>query len=411
MSTDTPPEYETERRPAATPVEATRRERPDDRLEIWYFIGALTVGGAERTLVDLVNGLDRERYDPTIWTLFDENRLADTVDPAVPIRTLGLGAQTRADDAAFVEGGSNPLDYVRAPLRFVRAVRREQPDIVQSFLFYDNTIARLVGLVAPKTTIVTGARGLQNISNPVIRAIDTALIPLSDRIISNSNAGADAYVARGANPERVGVVHNGRDLTTFTDAEPAGLRAELGLDADARLVGVVSRLVERKGQRDLIDAWPGIRRAHPDAHLVLVGDGVLRDEFADLAVDRGVSNSVHFLGTRDDVPNVLADLDLFAFPSHWEGLPGALLEAMAAGVPIVATDIPGNDELVTDGETGVLVPAHDPAALCGAISGVLAHPSQAERYGRAAQADAVDRFGLDRMVSEFEALYESLRDD
>jgi glycosyltransferase involved in cell wall biosynthesis len=380
--------------------------RPTERLTLWYFIGALAVGGAERTLVDLVNSVDRERYDVTIWTLFDENVLAPDVDPAIPIRTLGVRSVGGGD--TFVGGVANPLDYVRAPLRFLRAVRRERPDIVQSFLFVDNTIARVAGVFSPETVVVTGARGIQNRTSPLVRAVDRLLIPLSDYIVSNSASGAAAYVDRGATPDRVGVVHNGRDLDAFVDAEPAPLREQFDVPADAPLVGMVSRLHPIKGQPDLVAAWPAVRRAVPDAHLVFVGDGPERAALEAAVAATGETSSVHFTGNRDDVPGVLAALDAFVFTSYREGQSGALLEAMAAGKPIVATDIVENRELVSDGETAVLVPTAEPAALSAAIVGLLCDPDRAAALGAAARTDAIARFSLDRMVGNFEAVYESV---
>lgn len=388
------------------------QETPCDEREkvtIWYFIGALAVGGAERTLVDLVNNVDRERYDVTIWTMFDDNVLAPDVDPAIPIKTLGM--KNRRDSDTFVGGASNPLDYVRVPLRFIRAVRRERPDIIQSFLFLDNTIARVAGLVSPETLVVTGARGLQNRTNPVVKAVDRLLIPLSDYIVSNSNSGAATYVKRGANPDRVDVVHNGRNLDAFIEATPAPLREEFDVPADAPLVGMVSRLVPKKGQVDLVDAWPRVQESHPDAHLVFVGDGPERVALETRAASLGVADRIHFAGNRNDVPEVLAALDVFVFTSYSEGLSGALLEAMASGTPIVATGIVENRELVTDGETATLVPTHAPDAVARAIVDLLDDPDRAAALGRAAQADAVERFSLGRMVENFESFYETVLED
>ncbi len=377
-----------------------------ERITLWYFIGALAVGGAERTLVDLVNNVDRERYDVTVWTMFDDNLLAPDVDPAVPIRTLGM--KNARDDDTFVGGATNPLDYVRVPLRFIRAVRRERPDVIQSFLFLDNTVARIAGVFSPGTTVVTGARGLQNRTNPVVKAVDRLLIPLSDYIVSNSTSGAETYVKRGAKPDRVDVVHNGRNLDAFVDAEPAPLHEEFAVPADAPLVGMVSRLVPKKGQVDLVDAWPQVQESHPDAHLVFVGDGPEREALGEQAASLGVGDRIHFAGNRDDIPQVLAALDVFVFTSYSEGLSGALLEAMAAGTPIVSTDIIENRELVTDGETALVVPTHAPSVVARAVVDLLDDPERAAALGRAAQRDATERFSLERMVGNFEAFYESV---
>jgi glycosyltransferase involved in cell wall biosynthesis len=376
-------------------------------VRLWFLITALSVGGAERTLVDLANSLDRDRYDVTVWTMFDRNPLAADLDPAIPVRSLGSPGHTRSERGDFVEK-PGLLDYVGIPLRFFRAVRRERPDVIQSFLFNDNTLARLAGLLSPSTTVVTGVRGMQHIESAVVRTVDRLTIPLSDRIVSNSAAGAAHVRRRGARADRIAVVHNGRDLWAYADADPAPLRETFAIPTDAPLVGTVGRLVERKGGYDLLAAWPTVREALPSAHLVLVGDGVERASLEARADELGVAGSVHFAGTRDDVPAVLAAVDCFVFPSHYEGLPGALLEAMAAGCPIVATDIEGNDELVTDGRTGLLVPVEDPAGLAAGLTRLLTDETLANRLGEAAQSTAFERFSLDAMVGNFERFYETL---
>jgi glycosyltransferase involved in cell wall biosynthesis len=380
-----------------------------DRTTVWLYITSLAVGGAERSLVDLANNIDRSRFNVTIWTTFEENPLADEVDPEIPVRTLGAEGVVVGDErTATVDRAENPLDYVRAPLRFCRAIREERPDVVQSYLVYDNTVARFAGQFARGTTIVTGARGERNLSNAVLRALDRGLLPLSDYVVSNSRAGAEFYVDRGMPGDRVTVIYNGRPLDRYRDGSAEGLAQELGIPADAPVVGNVGRLIERKGQRDLVDAWPAVRSDHPEAHCVFVGDGRDRATMVERSVTLGCGDSVHFVGAREDVPAFLDLFDVFAFPSHHEGLPGAPIEAMAASLPIVATDIDGTNELVTDGETGLLVPPRDPQALGAAVDRVLSDPQLGRSLGTAARSAAYERFSLETMVEQFETLYERI---
>jgi len=364
----------------------------DDRTQVWYLIGTLAVGGTERTLVDLVNGLDRDRFAPTVWTIAEPGPLADEIDDTVPVRSLG--AASKVDP--------------RPALRLARELRRERPAILQSFLYFDNVLARLVGQVSPRTTVVTGVREVPESLPPHRDLVDRATLGLSDHVVSNSEAGAEWIIDRGVDSDRVSVVRNGRDVDAYDVPEPEGLRAELGL-GDGPIVGTVGRLVERKGHHDLLDAWPAVLEAHPDAELVLVGDGPERDALRAHASRLGIRESVHLLGRRDDVPELLALFDLFTFPSHYEGLPGALLEAMCAGLPIVTTPVDGCAELVTDGEHGVHVRPRAPAPLGGAIADLLADPERAAALGRAAVQRARDEFGVDSMVGRMAALYEEVR--
>lgn len=359
-----------------------------NRIEVWYLIGTLAVGGTEKTLVDLVTGLDREQFAPTIWTIGDPGPLAEEVPNNVPIHSLG--ATSKAD--------------VRAPLRFVWALHRERPDVLQSFLFFDNTVARLAGVFSPETMVITGVREVPE-SMPWHRdVVDRTLLPLSDLVVSNSEAGADWIVERGASPDAVEVVHNGRRIQKYSVDDPAS-DSMLSLPGDGPVVGTVGRLVELKGHHDLLEAWPSVRDEFPDAQLVIVGDGPERDALEEHADRIGVSNSVHLLGRRDDVPNLLAQFDTFVLPSHHEGLSGALLEAMCAGLPIVATSVPGNAELLDDERHGLLVPSRSPERLSDALLRIITDDALAHQLSSNAKARAESAFSVDSMVGAFEALY------
>lgn len=359
-----------------------------ERTTVWYLIGELRVGGTERTLVDLLGGLDREEFAPTVWTIADEGPLAAEVPDDVPVRSLG--AESKLD--------------VGAPLRLLRALRAERPDVLQSFLFFDNVLARLTGLVSPGTTVITGVREVPD-SMPFHRDIvDRLTLPLSDRIVSNSEAGAEWVMNRGANPEVVDVVYNGRDVEHYDVPLPDGYRESLGIP-EGPVVGTVGRLVERKGHHYLLDAWPGVLEEYPDGQLVIVGDGPEQEALEEHAERLGVAASVHLLGRRDDVPELLALFDVFAFPSHYEGLPGALLEAMCAGLPIVTTPVDGCAELVEDGEHGVHVPPRNVSALVEAIVELLENGPEVTELGRNAAMHARDEFSMGAMVDGFEDLY------
>jgi len=379
-----------------------------DRTEVWLFVTALSVGGAERTLVDLANGLDGERYDVTVWTIFDQNPLADRLDDGVGLRTLGVEGVTSADHAFAVERAADPTEYVRAPLRFLRIVRRERPAVVQSFLTADNLIARAARLVAPDTVVITGIRLVPTGETSLVQRLDTLTTRFADHVISNSEAGARFAREHWTPVDRVSVVHNGRDLDRFDRDPPAGLRDSLGIPDDVPVVGTVGRLIDRKGHDELLDAWVRVREERPDAHLLVVGDGPERAALAAKADRLAVGDSVHFAGLRDDVPDLLAVMDVFVFPSHYEGLPGALLEAMAAGLPSVATPVDGNGELIEAYESGLFFDVGDDAAMARALVLLLDRPDFAAEMGDAARRRARESFDRETMVRNFAAVYERL---
>ena len=172
---------------------------------------------------------------------------------------------------------------------------------------------------------------------------------------------------------------------------------------DGRIVGNVARLAEQKGHRTLVAAAAIVRERHPDVRFVVAGDGELREELEALAAPLG--DGFSFLGARDDVPDLLASFEVFAFPSRFEGLCLSVIEAQAAGVPVVATPVGGIRETVVEGETGWLVPPDDPVALAERISWMLDHPAEARTVADEAQRRARERFSIERMVEATLALY------
>lgn len=372
-----------------------------DRETLWFLITALVVGGAEQTLVDLANNLDRERYDVVIWTIFDANPLESELEPEVQVRSLSDRGQI---ENGYVTGATNPLVYVTVPVRFCYHAAVERPAIIQSFLFFDNLLARVAGLVCP-ATIITGVRAVPNDRSTLRTAADRLTTRLSDVVVSNSEAGARYADDLGAASGDVTVIRNGRHVERFRTAEPGDVNAELGIDDDELVVGTVGRLIERKGHFELVTAWDEVERRVPEARLLVVGDGADRDAIEMHAEELGCADSIDFLGRRNDVPELLASMDVFAFPSHFEGLPGAVIEAMAAGRPIVATPVDGTAELLDGYRTGLFVPVDDPDALTWGIIRLLEHPELRAELGKSAQADALAEFTIDRMVQQFEALY------
>jgi glycosyltransferase involved in cell wall biosynthesis len=193
---------------------------------------------------------------------------------------------------------------------------------------------------------------------------------------------------------------------------------ELGIDLqrfaagtrvlDGRIVGNVARLAEQKGHRDLVAAAVQVLERHPDVRFVVAGDGELRAELQELA--RPLGDRFVFLGDRDDVPDLLASFEVFAYPSHFEGLCVAVIEAQAAGVPVVATPVGGIPENVVEGESGIVVPPGDPDALAAAISRLLDDPDLARALAERARPRVLERYTRERMVERTLALYDSMRE-
>ena len=206
--------------------------------------------------------------------------------------------------------------------------------------------------------------------------------------------------------DKVFTVCNAVDLKPYEHpGDKAALCEQLGLDVHSQLVITVGRLTEQKGHRYLIDAAPSVLSSHPDTHFLFVGVGELKDGLERQARQAEVSENFHFLGLRGDVPDLLAVADVFVLPSLWEGLSLALLEAMAASKPIVATAVSGTTQVITSNETGLVVPPRDSVALADAIVQMLSDPAQAQAMGEAARQHVASNYSAQKQAQEHLDLY------
>ncbi len=221
--------------------------------------------------------------------------------------------------------------------------------------------------------------------------------------IAVSSAVAAVMQAGGVPASRIAVIRDGIDPARHQGATPT-LRAELGLDADALLVGITAALEDHKDHRTLLSAWQQVEAASPRAHLVLAGNGDLRAELESQARGLGLKRC-HFLGFRRDVPAVLRALDVFTLSSKLEGLGSSVMDAQWCGLPVVATAAGGIPELIRDGLTGLLVPVGDAPALAAALRRVLDDADLRQRLGAAGRAAADPTWTAARMVAEHGALY------
>lgn len=215
----------------------------------------------------------------------------------------------------------------------------------------------------------------------------------------------------GIDPKKVTMIPSGVQVQRFIDPDPASteqLREAWGIQPRTHLIGTVGRFVPPKGHTYLLDAIVRLQSQFPDVKTLVVGDGALLRPMEEKAQALGLSDAVVFTGIRRDVPEILALLDVFVLPSLWEGLPIALLEAMAAGLPVVATRVGGVPEVVEDGVTGLLVPPRDPDALAEAITRLLRDPDLRCKMGQAGRERVESEFSVEKMVRKTETLYEEV---
>ncbi len=232
---------------------------------------------------------------------------------------------------------------------------------------------------------------------------------MTDLVIANSEAvRQDVMQGEKLPAHRVMVIHNGIEVARYAQPADEGLRRSLGLREGAPVVGVVANFIPYKGYHFFLEGWTSVLLEFPEAVALLVGEGPLRKELEAQVEGMGLKPSVRFLGSRHDVPALLALMDLLVHPSLEEGFSNAILEAMPAGVPVVATPVGGNPETVVHGQTGFWVPPRGSKALAQAMLWLLEHPVEAAKFGEAGRRRVAARFDIDKMVREHEDLYMTL---
>jgi glycosyltransferase involved in cell wall biosynthesis len=272
-----------------------------------------------------------------------------------------------------MDGAGN---FLRAVVFIRRLLRRERFDVVNTHSRRDTVLAAIAARLAG-TPLIVRTRHLAKPINSLY-----AYTWLAHRVIAVSRYVRKQLLDGGARPESVATIHSPVVLPQVR--EGACLRDELGLPPDALVVGCVAVMRAEKGHGDLIDAFHLVCSRFPSAHLVLVGDGMpLFDQLQAKVSALGLADRVHFTGRRHDIGNVLMALDVFALPTHREALGTVFIEAAAMGVPVIGTDVGGVPETMQAGETGLLVPPRDPAALAVALETLLANPALRRRMGDA----------------------------
>jgi len=282
-----------------------------------------------------------------------------------------------------------------------RLARDGRFDIVHTFLFLPNFYGRLARLRHRHPVVISSLRstGIEGLPRYVAEVL---MAPLCDLIIANSEAGRRDLVSRGVAARRIVVVRNGLDLDRFIALTPPPRRPD-----GTRWIGMVAHMEPRKDHAALVEAFATLSRHHPEARLVLAGDGSRRRRIEELVHARKLDGEIVLRGTVARTEEIYAGLEVYVQASaSQEGTSNSIIEAMAAGLPVVATDIGGNAETVRHGETGLVVPPSNPGAIAEALGHVLDSPAEARVMGLAGRRRALEMYTRDRMVGATFAVYE-----
>ncbi len=377
------------------------------KIKILHIINSLDIGGNERFLLQLLAFLPRERFHQEVCVP-DRGKDA-TRDLERECERLRIGL-------TMIRAVGNP--DARVFLKLKRLIVTGHYDIVHTHLIYSQIYGRLAAAAARTKCVVSSEQNIYEVkARAPLRWVERRLSGLTDRVIACSEEVREHLVGRvGINPLKVVVVPNAVDTNLFFPIgkqsplfeKVRNVRRELGIGDGDVVIGSVGHMARQKGQKHLVAAIPQVRLKYPRAKFVLVGKGKLRKELQEQARSLGVEEAVRFAGIRKDVPIVLNCFDVFVLPSLWEGFGTAIIEALACGVPVVATRVGGIPEVIEHGEDGLLVPPGRARPLAQSILKILENPSLRSDIIYRGLRKAVERFNVTRMAETVAKIYSQI---
>lgn len=381
-------------------------EKPGKR-DIFYVIGSLLVGGAEKHISMIAPALVQRGHRVTVYNLSGDSVLGEAMADA-GVRIISPPFRLASTRLKLVRGVLLMVSALKLFLLFLF----KRPAIVHFFLPQAYIIGAIAARCAGLSGLIMSRRSLNNYQahHPVLARLERRLHRHMRVILANSRSVLtqlrdDENVPTG----KLGLIHNGIDLACFNQPlDRKRKREELGIGPEAKILVIVANLIPYKGHLDLFEALARVQAEMPDDWVLFsVGrdDGI--GESLKMAADRlGIAAKVLFLGTRDDVPDILRISNIGLLCSHEEGFSNAILESMAAGLPMVVTDVGGNAEAVADGISGVVVPAHSPDDLGRAIRKLINDPALGRRMGQAGLSRVRKNFSLEACVDKYQKLYD-----
>ena len=364
-------------------------QRPVRR--VFYLVDSFDVGGTETQAVELALRMGAAGYEVTLGSLRERGPLLERLRGA-PV----------AVEEFHPRGGIDSVQGIYQILRLSWFLRRGRFNVVHTHDLW-SWLAGVPAIVSSRRDLAQfdWYRGNRRVW---LRRIQS----LSNVVLANASSVRDSLIAEGGfAPEKLRIIRNGVDIEKFqVPSEREVLFPDVG---NGKLIVLVGNMhSDVKGHPSLIAAAPAVLREFPSTRFVLVGDGEERESFVRQVSDLGLSWNFLFLGRRSDMPRILASCDIAVLPSRGEGLPNAVLEYMAAGLPVVVSRVGGSEELVQHGVTGLLVPSEDSAALSAAFLRYLRNPEEAKQMAQSGREFVTRNFSFDRLVREVDELYTAL---
>ncbi len=352
-----------------------------------HLITSLNIGGTERYLLELCRA-QKAKYNCRVGFMKAEGPVAD---------------ELRSEAV--------PVEYVGTAAGIYRFLRKHKPRVLHTHLYRANIVGRFVGAAARVPIIISSQHSIGAWRSPRHSLLDRWSSSFADCIVTDSEAARRVLIDRERiDSNRIRVIHSSavKPDAMLSALSRDSARAKLGLGVADPVFGCVARLHPAKGVQHLPALARTLARAMPAAKIVVAGDGPLRSDLERRIRGGSLDSMIHLLGWRIDIPDILAALDVFFLPSVEESFPRTILEALAAGCPVVATDVGGVPGIITDGEHGLLVPSGNTEALAESMLRLYNNRDEAQRLAKAGQARVRRHFTLEHMLTEMEALYDEL---
>jgi glycosyltransferase involved in cell wall biosynthesis len=368
-------------------------------IAIFYLITSTNVGGAEKAVLQLIRNLDRQEFKIYVCSVKKPGPFAQVLAAEAD----GFFSLNLAENG----GAAALINFLPGIVLLIRLLRRISPAILHCFLFRANLLGRIAGSMARVPVVISSVRVIE--SGSVFRnAIDRLTAVLTDKYIAVSDA-ARAYTIKHSKvpPQKIITIYNGIDRRD-TNLESPVSRRDLAVDENDVVLAIIGRLHKQKGHLLLLEALSFILPEAPRTRILFCGAGEEDTHLRGIVANRGLAKHVHFLGLIDNASQILPHIDVLVLPSLWEGMPHVVLEAMAAGRPVVASRIAGLAELVEDGKTGLLFRSGDPRSLAEALLKLITNPALARTMGDAGREHVMKNFQLKETVRKTVHLYREL---
>ena len=368
-------------------------------VNVLRIIPSLEMGGVERTLTSILPRLDKKKYKVYLCCLFKRDKLADTMESLnIPIIKFKMRARLDFDGK-----------YIIGILRLAYLMKKMQIDIVHTHLYRANIAGRIAAKLAGVPVIIANEHNIDSWKKFPQKLNDRVLAGITNKIIVVSNAVKDFYINKIGIPEdKITTIYNGVDIPKFQiHVDINKKKKEFGIKSSEKIITIIGRLHQQKGHCYFLKAAQIIVKKKPNVKFLIVGDGPLGSQLRDMSNDLKISKNVIFAGLRNDIPQILAMSDISVLTSLREGFSITVLESMAAGKPVIATNVGGNSEIIEHGKTGFIIQPKSPEDMALYSLNLINNQELAKRMGQEAEKRVLN-FSIDRMVEKTENLYKFL---